>query len=256
MKENSSNSSNSNSENNSIPLESKQQNLENNNFSSSSNSNLSIRISIFGESKSGKTSLINCYLKKSFSIKNEDTILNIHSKKILINNKNINLIISEISSNQNDFSLLKQITNESHIIFLTYNLEEKLNENILNDLLLKINNLNKFLPIFIVGCKLDLIKEDFIEKCKIYDDYDELSFFGENVKEFIKNKRNNFNIEGFYITSAMLNINIEKLFNDAIKTVCFPFVVEFYDKKENNENDEEILNKILNVNNENGCKIF
>ena len=252
MKEN---SSNSNIENNSIPLESKQQNFENNNFSSSSNSNLSIRISIFGESKSGKTSLINCYLKKSFSIKNEDTILNIHSKKILINNKNINLIISEISSNQNDFSLLKQITNESHIIFLTYNLEEKLNENILNDLLLKINNLNKFLPIFIVGCKLDLIKEDFIEKCKIYDDYDELSFFGENVKEFIKNKRNNFNIEGFYITSAMLNINIEKLFNDAIKTVCFPFVVEFYDKKENNENDEEILNKILNVK-ENGCKIF
>jgi GTPase SAR1 family protein len=254
MKENSSNSSNSNSENNSIPLESKQQNFENNNFSSSSNSNLSIRISIFGESKSGKTSLINCYLKKSFSIKNEDTILNIHSKKILINNKNINLIISEISSNQNDFSLLKQITNESHIIFLTYNLEEKLNENILNDLLLKINNLNKFLPIFIVGCKLDLIKEDFIEKCKIYDDYDELSFFGENVQEFIKNKRKKFNIEGFYITSAMLNINIDKLFNDAIKTVCFPFVLEFYNRK-NDENDDEILNKILNVN-ENGCKIF
>ena len=109
------------------------------------------------------------------------------------------------------------------------------------------------MPIFIVGCKLDLIKE--IEKIKIYDDYDELSFFGENVQEFIKNKRKKFNIEGFYITSAMLNINIEKLFNDAIKTVCFPFVVEFYDKKENNENDEEILNKILNVN-ENGCKIF
>jgi GTPase SAR1 family protein len=223
------------------------------------NNVLTIRISIIGEKKSGKTSLINCYLKKSFSIKNEDTILNIHSKKILINNKNINLIISEISSNQNDFSLLKQITNESHIIFLTYNLEEKLNENILNDLLLKINNLNKFLPIFIVGCKLDLIKEDFIEKCKIYDDYDELSFFGENVQEFIKNKRKKFNIEGFYITSAMLNINIDKLFNDAIKTVCFPFVLEFYDRKnnnnENNENDDEILDKILNVN-ENGCKIF
>ena len=241
MKENSSNSSenkSNSSENN--------QNLKN---------NLSIRISIIGESKSGKTSLINCYLKKSFFTKNEDTILNIHSKKILINNKKINLIISEISSNQTDFSLLKQI--KSHIIFLTFNLEEKLT--ILNDLFSKIDFLNKNLPIFIVGCKLDLIKEDFIEKIKIYDDYDELSFFGENVQEFIKNKRKNFNIEGFYITSAMLNINIDKLFNDAIKTVCFPFVLEFYDRKnnnnENNENDDEILNKILNVN-ENGCKIF
>jgi len=241
MKENSSNSSENKS------------NSSEKNFTKNSN-NLSIRISIIGESKSGKTSLINCYLKKSFFTKNEDTILNIHSKKILINNKKINLIISEISSNQTDFSLLKQI--ESHIIFLTFNLEEKLN--ILNDLFSKIDFLNKNLPIFIVGCKLDLIKEDFIEKIKIYDDYDELSFFGENVKEFIKNKRKNFNIEGFYITSAMLNINIDKLFNDAIKTVCFPFVLEFYDRKnnnENNENDDEILDKILNVN-ENGCKIF
>ena len=242
MKENSSNSS----ENNSNSIENNSNSIENN---QNLKNNLSIRISITGESKSGKTSLINCYLKKSFFTKNEDTILNIHSKKILINNKKINLIISEIS-NQTDFSLFSQI--KSHIIFLTFNLEEKLT--ILNDLFSKIDFKN--LPIFIVGCKLDLIKE--IEKIKIYDDYDELSFFGENVQEFIKNKRKKFNIEGFYITSAMLNINIDKLFNDAIKTVCFPFVLEFYDKKnnnENNENDDEILDKILNVN-ENGCKIF
>jgi hypothetical protein len=135
------------------------------------------------------------------------------------------------------------------------------------------------LSIFIVGCKLDLIKEDSIDFVKIYDDYDELSFFGENIKEFINNKRNemNINIEGFYITSSMLNINIDKLFNDAIKTVCFPFVLEYIEKKEeeneeneknnknnknkNNKNknsdddDDEILNEILKVN-ENGCKIF
>ena len=72
MKENSSNSSENNS------------NSSEKNFPKNSN-NLSIRISIIGESKSGKTSLINCYLKKSFFTKNEDTILNIHSKKILIN---------------------------------------------------------------------------------------------------------------------------------------------------------------------------
>ena len=285
MKENfssDSNSSNSQNENKSIPFESNQQNFPKNNFtnSESSESNkktLTIRISIFGESKSGKTSLINCYLKKSFCDKKQDTILNIHSKKLLINNNiNINLIISEISNAPSDYSLLNQIANESHIIFLTYNLEDgKLNENILNDLFncFNVNNLNKNLPIFIVGCKLDLMKEDLIDDVKIYDDYDELSFFGENVKEFIINKRKeiNCNIEGFYITSSMLNINIDKLFNDAIKTVCFPYVMEFFDKKEeirnsnlndnnNNkneedENDDEILEKLLVVN-DNGCNIF
>ena len=280
MKENFSSDSNSNFQSENKSIESNQQNFPKNNFTNSDSSEankktLTIRISIFGESKSGKTSLINCYLKKSFNDKEQDTILNVHSKKILINHKiNINLIISEISNAPSDYSLLNQIANESRIIFLTYNLEDgKLNENILNDLFncFNVNNLNKNLPIFIVGCKLDLMKEDLIDDVKIYDDYDELSFFGENVKEFIINKRKeiNCNIEGFYITSSMLNINIDKLFNDAIKTVCFPFILEFHDKKEeirnsnlnnsnnNNkiENEEEILEKILNVN-ENGCKIF
>ena len=232
---------------------------------------LTIRISIFGEQKCGKTALINCYLKKSFSSEKEDTIIDMYAKKIIINGFNVNLVISELSSDPSDLVILKQITYESHILFLCYSMEDdigKLNQIMIDESLNNIIDLNESIPIFIVGCKFDLLKKEYIDPLKIYDNINEKTITGHDINEYLNFKRNETgkNICGYYITSSLLNINIDKLFNDAIKTVCFPYLQLYIDtqkkneenkkkkKKKKNEEDDELYN-IMKVN-DNGCFIF
>ena len=70
------------------------------------------------------------------------------------------------------------------------------------------------IPIFIVGCKFDLIKEENIDNKKIINE-NELTINGKNIQEYIKNKKDSLgnNFCGYYITSSLLNLNIQELFN-------------------------------------------
>ena len=195
---------------------------------------LRLNIAIIGKRKCGKSALIKSYLEKSFENFNKDTTLDIFGKKILIYGHEVNLAISEVSQDKSNFQLAKEILGASHIVFICYSLEDdfqKMNEDVIEGSLSLIETLNKKIPIFIVGCKFDLIKEENIDTKKIIND-DELTLSGKNVHDYINNRRENLenNFCGFYITSSLLNLNIQELFNDAIRTVAMPYV-KIYEKK-------------------------
>ena len=195
---------------------------------------LRLNIAIIGKRKCGKSALIKSYLEKSFENFNKDTTLDIFGKKILIYGHEVNLAISEVSQDKSNFQLAKEILGASHIVFICYSLEDdfqKMNEDVIEGSLSLIETLGKKIPIFIVGCKFDLIKEENIDTKKIVND-DELTLSGKNVHDYINNRRENLenNFCGFYITSSLLNLNIQELFNDAIRTVAMPYV-KIYEKK-------------------------
>ena len=238
---------------------------------------LSINITVIGKKKCGKTALLKSYLKKSFESKKQDTTLDIFGKKILVLGHEVLLTLSEVSQDKADFQLSKEIIAVSHIVFICYSLEddfEKMNEEIIEGSIPLIQTLKNDVPIFIVGCKFDLIKEENIDNIKLINNY-ELTQNGKKIREYINNKRdilkNNFC--GYYITSSLLNLNIQELFNDAIKTVAMPIIVKYINEpKDNNlemleqkivKKKKGEINNVSNKNNkkmiqvdENGCSIF
>ena len=239
---------------------------------------LRLNITIIGKRKCGKSALIKSYLKKSFENVNKDTTLDIFGKKILIYGHEVSLVISEVSQDKSNFQIAKEILSASHIIFICFSLEEdfkKKNEDIMEGSISLLEKVNKNITIFIVGCKFDLIKEDSIDKNKIINE-DELTLSGKNVQDYINNKRGTLenNFCGFYITSSLLNLNIGELFNDAIRTVAFPYVKK-YEKRldecedecdpqkiEINKKKKESINNTIGEMKvdiqieENGCYIF
>lgn len=242
------------------------------------NDKLRINIAIIGKRKCGKSALIKSFLAKSFENDNIDTTLDIFGKRILIYGQEVFVVISEVSQDKSNFQLAKEIITAAHIIFICYSLEddfEKRNEDIIEGSIGLIEKINKNIPIFMVGCKFDLIKEENIDIKKIIND-NELTMSGKNVQDYINNKRETLenNFCGFYITSSLLNLNIQELFNDAIKTVAIPYVKKYqkkleeimieekmkadYNKKkkqENNINDNMEEETKFDIE-ENGCFIF
>lgn len=240
------------------------------------NGRLTIHITIIGKKKCGKSALIQCYLKKSFENEKQDTTLDIFGKKILIMGHEVGLVLSEVSQDKVDYQLSKEIIGVSHIVFICYSLEddiEKLNEEIIEGSIGLIQTLKKDIPIFIVGCKFDLIKEESIDTIKIINN-NVLTFNGKNIKEYINHKRDSLknNFCGYYITSSLLNLNIQELFNDAIRMVAMPIVLKHQsvlndlnlelnkqklsnNKKKKGENKEENTKIELEID-ENGCLIF
>ena len=234
---------------------------------------LTINISVIGKKKCGKSSLIKSYLKKSFESEKEDTTLDMFGKKILILGHEVNLVISEVNQDKANMELSKHIIGISHIVFICYSLEddiEKMNEDVIEGSLELIQAISPDIPIFLVGCKFDLIKEEEIENMQLLYN-NELTNKGQKINEYISNKKDTLknNFCGYYITSSLLNLNIKELFNDAIKTVALPIVTKY--QKETEQNNEELSQhknstnkkKKGTINNpknvlveENGCNIF
>ena len=205
---------------------------------------LRINITIIGKRKCGKSALIKSYLEKSFENDNIDTTLDIFGKQILLYGHEVSIIISEISQDKSNFNLAKEIITASHIIFTCYSLEDdfqKKNDDPIEGSISLIEVVNKKIPIFLVGCKFDLSKEENIDTNKILEEAD-LTLNGKNIQDYINNKRENlgFNFCGYYVTSSLLNLNIQELFNDAIKTVASPFVKKYQKKLDEIPNEEEV----------------
>lgn len=236
---------------------------------------LSINISIIGKKKCGKSALIQCYLKKCFESEKQDTTLDIFGKKILVLGHEVSLVISEISQDKADYQLSKEIISISHIVFICYSLEDdtgKMNEEIIEGSIALIQTLPHDIPIFIVGCKFDLIKEESIDSIKIINN-NVLTPNGKNIMEYINNEKESFknNFCGYYITSSLLNLNVQELFNDAIRTVAMPYIIKYQKnpneinnelleqkishKKKKGDKNPEKTKKIVQVE-ENGCFIF
>ena len=195
-----------------------------------------MNITVIGKRKCGKSALIKSYLQKSFENDNKDTTLDIFGKKILIFGNEVSLVISEFSQDKSNFQLAKEIIGASNIIFICYSLEDDKNEDLIEGSASLIETVDKKIPIFIVGCKFDLINEEKIDKKKILIE-DELTQSGKNVQEYINTIRDSLgnNFCGFYITSSLLHLNVQELFDDAIKTVAIPYVKKYQKKIEEQE---------------------
>jgi GTPase SAR1 family protein len=210
---------------------------------------LKINLTVIGKKKCGKSCLIKSYLKKSFESEKEDTTLDMYGKKILVLGHEVNLVIAEVSQDKADFQLAKEIIAISNIVFICYSLEddiEKMNEDVIEGSIALIQTIKPSIPIFLVGCKFDLIKEEDIDNLKLIS-HNELTNNGKTIKEYINNKRETLknNFCGYYITSALLNLNITELFNDAIKTVTLPIVIKYQREQEQNI-EESFQNKSSN----------
>ena len=236
-----------------------------------------IYITVIGKKKCGKSALIKSYLKKRFEREKQDTTLDIFAKKIMLMKHEVSLVISEVSQDKADFHLSKEIISVSHIVFICYSLEddtEKLNEEIIEGSIELIQTLNSDIPIFIVGCKFDSIKEENIDNIKIVNN-NILTSNGKKIREYINSNReylrNNFC--SYYITSSLLNLNVQELFNDAIKTVAMPIILKYQqmplenvaeileeknvsNKKKKGDNQEVKITKKKIPVEENGCNIF
>ena len=220
-------------------------------------SGLVMRLAIMGERKCGKTALINCYLKKEFSLDKQDTILNIYAKKITISNYPVTLILYEISEDPSDKALFTKVIKDVHAVLVCYSLEDTstyFNSTMLNESLETLNNeMDKTVPLFMIGCKYDLVHEKVVNELNIYDNIKNSTFteIGKQIKEYIDNKRNEFklNISGYYVTSALFNINIDQVFNDTIKTITMPYVM-MHIENNNMKRGQRIYNNNNNNNND------
>lgn len=181
-----------------------------------------IKISILGDSSTGKTSLISRYKNNNFDEFETSTIgVEFSPKKIIIDNEEIKLHIWDLSGQEKFRSITTSYYRNCHGIIVAFDITNLESFKNLNKILLDVYKFSE--PntcIVLVGNKCDLI-----EKRKVpYD----------KAKKFA----NDLGID-YYETSAKDNINIDNLFFDFSKKCKV-----VYDENENNKiNKNIVLNK-------------
>lgn len=227
-----------------------------------SKANYTINIAVLGDSKSGKSSLVECFLTNEFNPNKvfSNDILVIKAKKMNINNINFKLCFFEFSGNINrDKDLMVENLPKCHAYLICNHFNQIFDENIIRKWLNLLNstNINKY-PIYLVGTKYDLEllelynknqfevnnedeqmdKVDKNEKIKENDKKDDfklnrnvtnLSLMGEtqsNMK-FEDHIRNFVSINGiskFFNASSFMNIGIEDSLDQIVKTSIIQYV--------------------------------
>lgn len=204
-----------------------------------------VHIGVLGDSKCGKSSLISCFLKKTFNEnKKENTILSSTRTLLKYRDISIDLVISEIDvlSYQKE-NLVKKMIKTIDVFFICHEIAEnddKFNEEIIRRYITYVNNVKeKDVIIYIVGCKLDAKKKELKEKIAyIYDNNNTITNYGQRVKTFVLTN----NIQKFYLTSALLNYNITELFLDAIATFgCYSNYIKRKNGKDNSDTKRSIM---------------
>ena len=184
-----------------------------------------VHIGVLGEDKCGKTSLIQTFLTKNFQKEiKENTILQTYKVTITIENKPIELIITEINIYQKqEHKIIKDLVAKMDCFFICHEIKENdefFNEETIKKFILyisNVHNLNDFL-IYSVGCKLDKKSKEIKNKTAyIIDNEGKFTAYGQRVKTFVETH----NIKKFFATSALLNYNINELFEDAITSIAF-----------------------------------
>ena len=203
---------------------------------------LSVRlhIGIIGPPKCGKTSLLKAFIFKTFnpSLK-EDTILNIHKLILTIDLKPIEVIVTEMAINKNDTNetIAGELTKSMDVIFLCHEMKEKdinFNEEDTKKMISYINNITnkKNILIYLVGCKLDQKFESIgNDTTNIYEKIPpyKLTTYGQRIKTFVDGNQ----IKKFFETSALLNYNINELFEHAIISATYNKYKSFHEQKNN-----------------------
>lgn len=181
-----------------------------------------IKISILGDSSTGKTSLISRYKNDNFDDLETSTIgVEFTPKKIIIDNEEIKLHIWDLSGQEKFRSITTSYYRNCHGIIITFDITNSDSFKNLNKILMDVYKFSD--PntcIVLVGNKCDLF-----EKRKI--GYDRAKKFADDM-----------GIE-YYETSSKENINVDNLFLNFSKKCKI-----VYDEIQNNKFDKTInLNK-------------
>jgi len=166
------------------------------------------KISVIGDGRVGKTSLIKKFTQGSFEsdyIKTIGAQFSIYDKEI--NGDNIKLIFWDIAGQQ-DFKFLQpSFYKNSGAAIIVYSLEEnELGKISFNHIMNWYNELSKFcedIPIVLFANKLDLVDENSVSEDKIQEVVNELEFLG------------------YYLTSAKTGHGVIEAFNTIIEKLYF-----------------------------------
>ena len=158
---------------------------------------LTINIFILGDSKSGKSNLVNSYLNQSYdSNENKEDIFKIQSKKLLINNNLFEVCFYEFSGNlSRDSEALSEYLNLADVYIICHSFDQAFKENNLKKWL---NLCRKSKPKYMIGTKYDI---KLIENLQINNDIN-----CKSKKEKKNPDNNNSNIIGM---SYMKNKKID-----------------------------------------------
>lgn len=190
----------------------------------SNSSNAVVNIVILGDPKSGKTSLIECFLNNKIEDKNTDTILNIYQTKFYAKNYNFTINFFEISGYyERDKDLVIDYIKYSNIILLCHSFEQDFSEENFTFWLEQIEKKAELGRgyVYLIGCKYDLkVMMDYQKGVNITTlmfQNGNLASFGERVKTFINNNL----IKEYFLVSSLLNFNIKEMFHSVIKDYIY-----------------------------------
>jgi len=180
------------------------------------------KLIMIGDENVGKTSIISRFKSDKYSGKYEPTLgLDFQSKSIIIDNKNVKLLLYDTAGQEKFRALVPLYTKEAKIIFFVYditNYDSFLNiEKWFNSL----SNINKDeIIFFIIGNKIDLINERKVptEEAKMYAESHNY-FFAE--------------------VSALTGEGIDDLFSRKLSTQIKKQFL--YEEKTNRDQEEEKL---------------
>jgi len=187
------------------------------------NQKLMINIAVLGDSKSGKSSLIEAFLFGQVTERFKDTVINIYQSNITEKKLKIDLNYFEISGNyERDKEVVLDYLRMADVIIICNSFEEDFKEENISHWLdiVETNSINPK-SIYLVNTKYDI---------KVMMDYQKgantttlmfangnLHTFGERIKTYI----NTNSIKEYYITSSLLNFNVKELFHSIIKDFVY-----------------------------------
>ena len=159
-----------------------------------------IRLSIIGDSKTGKTSILNCFLGQKFTF---DMVSNIgidKQEKIMKMNDGteIKVIIWDTAGQERFHSISSGTIKNSQGIIVAFALDDLSSFNNVITWLQDVREISTSIPIVLFGNKCDLVDNRKVEK--------------EEAEEFANN-----NEVTYFETSAKENINIKKGFDKIIE---------------------------------------
>ena len=177
-----------------------------------------IRLSIIGDSKTGKTSILNCFLGQKFTF---DMISNIgidKQEKIMKMNDGteIKVIIWDTAGQERFHSVSSGTIKNSQGIIVAFALDDLSSFNNVITWLQDVREISTNIPIVLFGNKCDLVDNRKVEK--------------EEAEEFANN-----NEVTYFETSAKENINIkegfDKIIEEAFKKAVYEESIKLQAKK-------------------------
>ena len=177
-----------------------------------------IRLSIIGDSKTGKTSILNCFLGQKFTF---DMISNIgidKQEKIMKMNDGteIKVIIWDTAGQERFHSISSGTIKNSQGIIVAFALDDLSSFNNVITWLQDVREISTNIPIVLFGNKCDLVDNRKVEK--------------EEAEEFANN-----NEVTYFETSAKENINIkegfDKIIEEAFKKAVYEESIKLQAKK-------------------------